>query len=478
MENKRDEIIEETAPDVSNMDLSWMAEFWETFTECTIELNAEHNITNIRRNINTSLVMPDIVGKPFIDIAADKDRWLVESKLEELKTSTAPFIRFQFLSKLGKYYRWTLIAFYKDNEFAGCHGVAVDVTEQTLKEITLSWQRAIIEEGSEFVIISDLDKHVLYTNSGAYKMTGYDPNSGELPLDNIFTPEYIQAVQNEGLKIAIDGGIWTGRSEIVHLDGRLIPIEYTMFSIKNEQDETILIANIIRDINVFLEHEKTLEEARNAAEAANVAKSDFLSRMSHEMRTPMNAIIGMTTIGKSAQTIEKKDYAFDKIDNASKHLLGVINDVLDMAKIEANKLELSTTEFNLEEMLRKVVDVVNFRVEERRQHFYINIDKNIPNVLFGDDQRLAQVITNLLSNAVKFTPEDSSIYLDANLLSEENGLCKLQIKVTDTGIGITDEQKARLFRSFEQAEIGTSRKYGGTGLRPCYFKTHCRINGW
>ncbi|MCL2813992.1 MAG: response regulator [Oscillospiraceae bacterium] len=204
--------------------------------------------------------------------------------------------------------------------------------------------------------------------------------------------------------------------------------------------------------------------ALEQALTASRAKGDFLSNMSHEMRTPMNAIIGMTAIGQSSLTVDKKDEAFDKIDEASKHLLGVINDVLDMSKIEANKLELSAAEFNLEKMLQKVVDVVNFRIGERRQHFYINIDKNVPRMLIGDDQRLSQVITNLLSNAIKFTPEEGTVRLDTELVTEQGGMCTLQISVTDTGIGITDEQKQRLFQSFEQAESGTSRKYGGTGL--------------
>jgi len=118
----------------------------------------------------------------------------------------------------------------------------------------------------------------------------------------------------------------------------------------------------------------------------------------------------------------------------------------------------------LEKMLQRVADVINFRVDERRQKFYIHIDKNIPAALIGDDQRLAQVITNLLSNAVKFTPDEGVIRLDTQLISEEGAKCRLQISVSDTGIGITDEQKERLFHSFEQAETDTARRYGGTGL--------------
>ncbi|MDR1070674.1 MAG: response regulator [Gracilibacteraceae bacterium] len=210
--------------------------------------------------------------------------------------------------------------------------------------------------------------------------------------------------------------------------------------------------------------DKERGEALAQAVQASKAKGDFLSNMSHEMRTPMNAIIGMTTIAKTADDMEKKDYCLRKIEDASAHLLGVINDILDMSKIEANKLELSAEEFNFERMLQKVVGVVNFRVEEKQQAFSVYIDKNIPRCLIGDDQRLAQVITNLLSNSVKFTPERGSIHLDASLTGEKDGVCAIQIKVVDSGIGISAEQKSRLFNSFEQAESSTSRKFGGTGL--------------
>jgi signal transduction histidine kinase/CheY-like chemotaxis protein len=221
------------------------------------------------------------------------------------------------------------------------------------------------------------------------------------------------------------------------------------------------IARPFKQIN---EQNLRLSELKEAAESANRAKSEFLSNMSHEMRTPMNAIIGMTAIAKGAADIGKKDYCLDKIEEASVHLLGVINDILEISKIEENKLELSTVSFNFEKMLRRVVDVINFRVDEKHQTFTVNIDENIPDFLIGDDQRLSQVIANLLSNAVKFTPEKGAISLDAHLDGEEDGVCTVRVAVSDKGIGISEEQQARLFTSFQQADSGISRKYGGTGL--------------
>jgi len=207
-----------------------------------------------------------------------------------------------------------------------------------------------------------------------------------------------------------------------------------------------------------------VDDAREKSDMESRHKSAFLANMSHEMRTPMNAIIGMTTIGKTAPDIERKDYCFEKIGDASNHLLGVINDILDLSKIEADKFELALEEFNFENMLQHALNVIHFRVDEKRQKFSVYIDQAIPKILIGDDRRLAQVITNLLGNAVKFTPEQGCISLAARYEGEENGIYTIQISVTDTGIGISHEQQASLFQPFQQAESGTTRKYGGTGL--------------
>jgi CheY-like chemotaxis protein len=191
----------------------------------------------------------------------------------------------------------------------------------------------------------------------------------------------------------------------------------------------------------------------------------------------MNAIIGMVTIGKTAKDADRKDYCLTKIQDASKHLLGVINDILDMSKIEANKFELSYTEFNFEKMLQNVVNVMSFRVDEKMQKFKVYYDESIPPLLVGDDQRITQVITNLLGNAIKFTPEEGSISLNARLAGLKDDFYTVLVSVTDTGIGITDEQKVNLFRSFQQADNNTARKYGGTGLGLAISKSIVELMG-
>jgi len=233
---------------------------------------------------------------------------------------------------------------------------------------------------------------------------------------------------------------------------------------RDKYNDALCKVIILSDITEVERAKNLMESALEQAMAANQAKSNFLSTMSHEMRTPMNAIIGMTKIGKRADGIDEKNHALNRIGEASSHLLGVINDVLDMAKIEADKLVLDPVEYSFERMIKKVVSFINFRVDEKQQVFSVDVDSNIPRFIIGDDLRLAQVLTNLMSNAVKFTPEGGRVFLSASLICATNDTCELCFKVADSGIGIPYERQTGIFESFEQATDGTSREYGGTGL--------------
>ncbi|MDR2355102.1 MAG: response regulator [Clostridiales Family XIII bacterium] len=332
-----------------------------------------------------------------------------------------------------------------------------------LMERKLTRLSSIVKNSPQFIAYINRAGAFEYVNEAASVMTGYSERDllkggvGLLLDSDTFSKlerEYSEIIETESRReYCLD----------IHVKGGSIrTAQVSVFSIS---DRTAGLGVIAHDITGDIRMRREREEALAQAESANRAKSEFLSRMSHEMRTPMNAIIGMTSIGRSVAESERKDYCLDKIDEASKHLLGVINDVLDMSKIEAGKLEISCTEFNLEKLLRRVIDVVGFRIEEKRIAFSLSIEENVPAFIVSDEQRLAQVIANFLSNAVKFTPEEGEVSLSARLADEDAaGNCRLEFTVADNGIGISKENQAKLFHSFEQADGSISRKYGGTGL--------------
>jgi len=337
--------------------------------------------------------------------------------------------------------------------------------EETLKktvekaELEAATLNAIFDSIPDFIFCKDMN--LKYTRCNKHMEDYFGVSEADLigkdDAEGLGAPpEMVQACNASDMKILETGQLTISEEFVPGADGALVLCETIKVPIM-QNGEIVGLTGVSRDVTERKAHEE-------AAQAASRAKGEFLSCMSHEMRTPMNAITGMTAIGKMSPDIEKKDDAFHKIESASKHLLGVINDILDMSKIEAGKLELSSVNFEFENMLKNVVNVISFRVEERRQQLYVSIDKHIPSVFRGDSQRLSQVITNLLSNAVKFTPEGGVIHLDSRLISSKDGAYRVQISVEDTGIGISEEQKKRLFQSFEQADADTTRKYGGTGL--------------
>ncbi|MDL2253817.1 response regulator [Ruminococcaceae bacterium OttesenSCG-928-I18] len=207
-----------------------------------------------------------------------------------------------------------------------------------------------------------------------------------------------------------------------------------------------------------------LNEAREAAMASTKAKGEFLSRMSHEIRTPMNAIIGMTTIAKRTEDPDKIRYCLSKVDASSRQLLNLINDVLDMSKIDANKLEITNAPFDFEKMAQTVLNVVQVKLEEKHQDFRLDFDHVFTREMVSDELRLSQVLINLLGNAIKFTPEEGCVTLRVRETPKALDTSLLHIEVVDTGIGIDSEKQEKLFQSFEQVDGSITRQYGGTGL--------------
>jgi PAS domain S-box-containing protein len=308
------------------------------------------------------------------------------------------------------------------------------------------------------VIINSGTKEIMDINPVAVRMYGEERSCiiGKLCYE-LFCPTDSCSCPIIDLDQQVD------RSERVFKNnkGEIIPIIKSGIRITYNGQSALL--ECFTDISNLKKAEEQLR-IMSIAEKANQAKSDFLSRMSHEMRTPMNAIIGMTKIAEKTDDVSRLKHCLSTINTSSAHLLGIINDVLDMSKIEAGKFELEKIPMNIEKMLAKVSNIISDNIEKKNQKLDINMAKDLETDYIADDLRLSQVITNLLSNAVKFTPENGNITLTVEKTGSKGNVNTLRFSVTDTGIGMSKEQIARLFNAFEQADGSISRKFGGTGL--------------
>jgi two-component system sensor histidine kinase/response regulator len=350
-------------------------------------------------------------------------------------------------------------------------GIMIDITMRKRSEDELRRSeatiRAIVETAVNGIVTIDASGVIRSFNPAAERLFGHAAEeiigqNVSLLMPSPYREEhdsYLQRYMESGNSRRIIGG---GREVTgMRRDGTTFPLDLAVSEMGIEGER--MFVGILTDLTAHKTVEQALVDAREMADQANRLKSDFLANMSHEIRTPMNAIMGMTHLALQTHLTDKQRDYLNKIQYAARNLLGIINDILDFSKIEAGKMVMETIEFRLDDVLDHLHSMIDVKAEEKGLVVRVSCPEHVPGLLVGDPLRLGQVLVNLANNAVKFT-ERGYILIGIERMYREEQRVQLEFTVQDTGIGMSDEQRANLFHAFMQADSSTTRCYGGTGL--------------
>lgn len=406
----------------------------------------------------------------FMKVIPQHDQGISQQNFQEMLTTEDKFVEFyenliRVKDGTEKLIAWHNVLIYdKNGRVTGVLSSGEDITEHRKNDEELRKLSQAVEQSPVSVLITDRYGRIEYVNHKFCERTHYLPEevmgknprilkSGSLP--HSFYKELWQTI--------LSGHIWRGDFLNKTKEGTQY---WERASISSIMDATGQITNFIalkEDITAQKKMEEELLQAKVEAERSNKAKGDFLANMSHEIRTPMNAVIGLTHLVLQTNLLPKQQDYLEKIAVSAQSLLGIIDDILDYSKFAAGKLTMENIQFNLWKVIEDTNTILNCKAEEKGLEMVLNVAQDVPMRLKGDPHRLKQILLNLLSNAVKFTNE-GEVVLSVKLMIERDERVQLEFSVRDTGIGMNEEERGRLFNAFTQADGSTTRKYGGTGL--------------
>lgn len=341
----------------------------------------------------------------------------------------------------------------------------VTVTKEMAKSLIRNEKRLRLITDNMIDAITQVDSQgvVLYTSPSIWHLLGFNP-------DNLIGEKFIDYVHPADVEIATKHfehrmKTWENFTTEIRLrrnDGSYIWVEASGNVILDEKHK-LSVVYVSRDVTVKRQAQLEILRSKEAAEAANSAKSEFLANMSHEIRTPMNGIIGMTNLTLMSSLDAEQRENLTMVKNSGESLLRIINSVLDFSKIEAGKVSLEFIRFDGSMLLKRICSPFTIQAQNKKVDFNLHFDDRIPEYLMGDPNRIGQVLNNLLGNAVKFTSE-GHVSVSADVEQRSEGLTYIRFTVEDTGIGIADKDRDKIFQSFSQVDGSITRRYGGTGL--------------
>ncbi|MBL4716652.1 MAG: PAS domain S-box protein [Bacteroidia bacterium] len=345
---------------------------------------------------------------------------------------------------------------------------ASNITEQKRNQEIIAESeakfRTVVESMGEGLIILNENDKIIYANNRMSEISGYSEKElSDKKLENLFLEQsqkekYIKELKVSDNEITESFQLYLGRKNREKFWGK---INLTPF--KNSKGKITGKIGAITDITDLIKTQRSLTLAKNTAEQATKIKQQFLANISHEIRTPMNGILGMSyLLSKTGLDKEQKEN-LDALTTSAENLLVIINDILDISKIDAGKMTFEQTNFSINEILKNVKHILNYKARERSNQLVSNINAEVPEILLGDPVRLNQILLNLIGNAIKFT-KNGRVAVNVVAGEKKNNSQTLKFSITDNGIGIPKNQISKIFDSFSQAEQSTTRKFGGTGL--------------
>jgi PAS domain S-box-containing protein len=411
----------------------------------------------------------EVMGSSVFAFVHPDDLEEARGKFTEIYSQPGVHATFEFrvVSKDGsgvRYLEHTANNLLEDSSVRGLVINSRDITERKHAQAAQARVASIVQNSYDAIDSKTLDGTITSLNSAAERLYGYSEEELKGKNISVITPPDRIEETMEVLERVGRGEVVSQHETVrVARDGRRILVALTVSPLRDSAGAIVEASTIVRDITDRERHEKELREAKEVAEAANRAKSEFLANMSHEIRTPMNGVVGMTDLMLSTDLSSRQRRYAEMVRLSANNLLVIINDILDFSKIEAGKVEIEVMDFDLRSAVEDVVDLLAEQTQVKGLELTCFVEPDLSTALRGDPGRIRQVLINLLGNAVKFTDE-GEVDLRVGLEQETREGIIARFEVSDTGIGMTEEQRGRLFEAFNQADASTTRRFGGTGL--------------